>query len=340
MNDLAKKFVKNLPFLRHLFLERDQLRNERDRLTRERDSLKVEGEKLKRERDQEAREKNQLKAKLDLLRVHPGHFYSPIPSIEEIRAREKEIFDHIPREMAEIDLNEEQQLCLLEELKKYHEDLPFDAHKKEGLRFYYDNSAFRYGDATVLFCMIRHMQPKRIIEVGAGHSSCAILDTNEFFFDNSISCTFIEPHAELFLSLVKESDKSGIELIQKKLQNVDPDSFLDLSEGDILFIDSSHVCKTDSDVNHLFFEVLPRLKSGTYVGFHDIFYPLEYLKEWIYEGRAWNEIYLLRAFLQYNDAFKIQFFNHFLYRFHKDALESALPLCINGCGSTIWLRKA
>ena len=55
--------------------------------------------------------------------------------------------------------------------------------------------------------------------------------------------------------------------------------FEKLEENDILFIDSSHVSKMDSDVNFLFFEILPRLKSGVYIHFHDVFYPFIYPKE-------------------------------------------------------------
>jgi hypothetical protein len=196
--------------------------------------------------------------------------------------------------------------------------------------------------------MIRHARPRRVIEVGSGHSSCALLDTNERFFNHSIACTFIEPYPQLLTSLIRDEDRDRITLLTRNLQDVDPAVFLELSANDILFIDSSHVSKTNSDVNRIFFEVLPRLKSGVYIHFHDIFYPFEYPKEWVYQGRAWNEAYVLRAFLQHNDRFEIQLFNSFLERFHRNTLAREMPLCLRHSkqsmvptsAQSIWLKKS
>jgi len=269
----------------------------------------------------------------------PGHFYSPMPSLREIRRREREIFDVLPGELAGVDLNEAAQLHLLDELAEYYGDLPFHEQKTEGSRYYFENPTYSYTDATVLYCMIRHLRPKRIIEVGSGFSSSAILDTNELFFEEAIACTFIEPYPKLLGSLLKEEEKKSVEIIPEKLQDVDPAAFDALSSGDILLIDSTHVTKTGSDVNRVLFEILPRLKQGVYVHFHDVFYPFEYPKEWVYRRIAWNEAYILRAFLQYNRAFEIAFFNSYLRRMHADRFVKAMPVCLKDKGGSIWLRK-
>ncbi len=125
---------------------------------------------------------------------------------------------------------------------------------------------------------------------GSGYSSCLILDTNELFFDNAISCTFIEPYPGRLLSLLKEEDQKHYQLIQKNLQDIELTSFKELSPNDILFVDSTHVSKTNSDVNYLLFNILPSLNSGVLIHFHDIFYPFEYPKKWVYEGRAWKKM--------------------------------------------------
>jgi hypothetical protein len=187
--------------------------------------------------------------------------------------------------------------------------------------------------------MLRYAKPKRIIEIGSGYSSCVILDTNELFFNNSIQCTFIEPVPELLLSLIKENDRKRINLLPERLQDIEISEFSSLSEGDILFIDSSHVSKINSDVNYIFFQILPNISNGIYIHFHDIFYPFEYPKEWIYEGRAWTESYLLRAFLQYNNSFDIVYFSSFLQHFYKDYLKKEIPLCLKNEGGSIWIRK-
>jgi hypothetical protein len=187
--------------------------------------------------------------------------------------------------------------------------------------------------------MIRHLRPRRIIEIGSGHSSCVTLDTNERFFGDSIATTFIEPYPELLLSLVTPRDRERIKLIPMRLQDVPLSEFEALESGDILFVDSTHVSKVGSDVNRLFFDVLPALRAGVHVHIHDVFYPFEYPKEWIYGGRSWSELYLLRAFLQYNEPFRIVLMNTFLEHFHEAFFRERMPLCLENLGGSIWLRK-
>jgi hypothetical protein len=268
----------------------------------------------------------------------PGHFHSPIPNLAEVREHEEQIFA-IPSEIEGVDLNESEQLRLLEDLKQYYVDLPFAPEEKPGLRYYFENTKFSYGDAIILYNMIRHLHPKKFVEVGSGFSSCVALDTNELFFKNGIACTFIDPYPEYFLHLLKPGDQTRIELLNKRVQEVELDKFSSLSAGDILFVDSSHVSKIGSDVNHLFFSILPRIPEGVYVHLHDIFYPFEYPKQIVYDGIAWNEAYLLRAFLQYNRAFRIVFFNTFLSIFHKSEFFCAMPLCEKNPGGSIWLKR-
>jgi hypothetical protein len=278
--------------------------------------------------------------KQNALFVSPGHFYSPIPSIAEIKNNEEKIFGNIPRNIEGVDLHQEEQLKLLTQLLDYYKQLPdYKPEPQIGLRYYYQNSEYKYCDAILLFCMIMHLKPKRIIEVGSGYSSCLILDTNEIFFNNSIITEFIDPYPQRFLSHIKESDRSRIELRPSPLQDVEIDMFESLQANDILFIDSTHVCMTYSDVNRIFFEILPRLSSGVYIHFHDIFYPFEYPKKWVYEGRAWNEAYLLRAFLQYNQTFQIALMNTYMEYYFDTFFRENMPLCLNAKGGSIWIRK-
>jgi predicted O-methyltransferase YrrM len=271
--------------------------------------------------------------------VPPGHFYSPVPSLDEVRRDEKKIFN-IPEEVAGVDLNLQEQLLTLAALAEFYKDLPFHAEKTAGLRYWFENSMYSYSDAICLYAMIRHLKPRQIIEVGSGYSSCVMLDTNELFFDQRISCTFIEPNPREFLSLLKEGDLQTIDLVPSRLQEVSLDRFKSLSANDILFIDSSHVSKVGSDVNYLIFEILPVLPSGVYVHFHDVFYPFEYSKQWICDlGIAWNEAYLVRSFLQYNTAFRIAFFNTYLEHLHEERFKELMPLCLNNKGGSLWLRK-
>ena len=268
-----------------------------------------------------------------------GHYYSPFPPIDEIRENEDKIFGEPPRNLPAINLNEEKQLSLLHELKDYYNSFPFKVELEPGWRFCLGNPSYSYSDAVFLYLMIMRLKPKRIIEVGCGYSSCEILDINEKYFDNSIDCTFIDPFPELMLSLLKPGDSERSKIIHSKLQEVDLSEFSGLEEKDILFIDSTHVSKVYSDVNYTFFEILPSLKSGVYINFHDIFFPFEYPKVWIYERRAWSESYLMRAFLQYNESFEIAMFNSMMERYYKEFFENNMPLCTQGGGQSIWIRK-
>jgi hypothetical protein len=76
-----------------------------------------------------------------------------------------------------------------------------------------------------------------------------------------------------------------------------------------------------------------------YVHIHDIYFPFEYPKEWVYQGRAWNEGYMMRAFLQYNRAFDIIFFNAFFALRYPETLAARMPLCAVNPGGGLWLRK-
>jgi len=271
--------------------------------------------------------------------VPPGHFYSPIPDPDELKKREANIFDRSQQVLAGINLNTEDQLELMSRFKSFYQEIPFTVQKTEGNRYYFENNFYSYSDAIFLYCVIRHFKPKSIIEVGSGFSSFCILDTNEKFFGGSIRCQFIEPYPDRLYSRLKPGDKEVIEITETKLQDVDLYYFEKLAANDLLIVDSTHVAKTGSDVNRIFFEILPHLKKGVLIHFHDIFYPFEYPKEWVYEGRSWNESYLLRAFLQYSNCFKVLLFNTYLEQFYEEIFRVDFPLCLKNPGGSIWLRK-
>ena len=117
--------------------------------------------------------------------------------------------------------------------------------------------------------LLRAWRPSRIIEVGSGYSTLLIADVARRFLDGTTRITAIEPYPRPFLA------KIGVELIEARVQDVPPAVFDVLERGDVLFIDSSHVAKTCSDVNHLFFEILPRLKPGVRIHVHDVFLPAD-----------------------------------------------------------------
>lgn len=270
----------------------------------------------------------------DYARVRPfNHYESPYPDIVQIHKREKEIFSR-DKEVLDIDFNISQQLKLVKKMEQL--DLPgwTDTANENGYRYYYNNNWFGKGSADALCYMMRIVKPRKIIEIGSGYSTSVMLDTNEIYFDNKISITSIEPRADRLKALLKETD--NIKICECDMQEVPVSYFEQLEENDILFIDSSHVSRIDSDVNRVFFEILPRLKQGVYIHFHDIIYPFIYPKAWIYEGRAYTEAYLLRAFLMNNCVYSIQFFGNMLRHKYNNEIPDNLKEC--GSGS-IWIKK-
>jgi predicted O-methyltransferase YrrM len=271
----------------------------------------------------------------------PGHYYSPIPDYEEVLSKSQVLFDSYVIERPGIDLKRDAQLELVDFFSNYYKEIPFPSRPGENTRYYYANTWFSSADAITLYSVLRHYRPGRVVEIGSGFSSAAMLDTNDVFLDKEIHFTFIEPHPQRLLNLFDHEDKGKHIVLQKRVQDVTLEIFRTLSANDILFVDSSHVVKIGSDVAHIFFDILPVLKPGVIVHFHDIFWPFEYPKEWLLERpdcRAWNEAYFLRAFLQFNSEFEIMYFNSFLAECHADLLREKIPLGLNG-PSSLWLKK-
>jgi hypothetical protein len=274
------------------------------------------------------------------LRFAPaGHFYSPLPDLAEVAARSAVLFRPEIPTCPGINLREHAQLALLEQLSAFYAELPFPQTPDHTTRYYYENDFFSYGDAIVLYAMLRYQRPQRVIEIGSGFSSAVMLDVNDRFFDASIQFTFIDPYPARLLQLLRRNDRQTQTILPQPIQEVSLDSFHSLAAGDIVFIDSSHVVKIGSDVAHLLYHVLPALPAGVIIHFHDILWPFEYPQAWVYEGRAWNEAYVLRAFLQYNDTFEIVYFNSYMGYHHADIVHEKMPLCSKNPGGSLWLRK-
>lgn len=270
--------------------------------------------------------------------VPPGHFYSPFPDLDDYGRRAAGLRDP-DRPVVGVDLHEDEQLALLDVLAGIlaDADLVEQPDPTGRRRYRLDNPAYAHGDGTVLHAMLRRLRPKRIIEVGSGHSSALILDTVERWLPGT-EVTFVEPFPALVEGLLHPGDERRVTILRAPVQDVDPEVFAALGAGDVLFVDSTHVAKAGSDVNHLFFEVLPRLPVGVWVHLHDVFFPFEYPEAWVREGRAWHEAYLLRAFLTFNPHFAVRWFQDMLWARHRAALER-LPWVATNPGANIWVER-
>ena len=267
-----------------------------------------------------------------------GHFYSPIPDLGELQGREAEVFDRSRLHVPGIDVRADDQLALLPAFAGYVAEQPFTEQPADGRRYGFDNDFFSFGDGLALYCWLRHLRPRRFIEVGSGWSSALTLDVNDHFLDGTLECTFIEPYPERLHSLLRDTDSGRAQVIQQPLHAVPASVFDALQPRDVLFIDSTHVSRIGSDVNRLLLDVVPTLPPGVIVHIHDVFWPFEYPEEWVFEGRAWNEDYVLRALLVENQHLRIRWFNDYLRQHHAEAVSAAMPLWARQTGASIYLE--
>ncbi len=271
--------------------------------------------------------------------VPPGHYYSPIPSKEDVSAHLQRLSQKKNIALSGIELNSKLQVKFLKKISAYLEAPPFAAEAPCSTRYYFNNPDFCRSDAFLMYGMAKYLRPKRIIEIGSGIQTGLIVDINEREFGGKIlhSCICGEENAAK--AFLRQGDSSYVQVIEKKIQDVDLDIFSGLKANDILFVDSTHVSKFGSDVNCILFEILPILAKGVYVQFHDIFYPFEYPVDWVQAGRAWNENYLIRAFLQNNRNFEISLFIDYLRQCKSDEVKDVVPMFLRVGGGSMWLRK-
>jgi hypothetical protein len=284
----------------------------------------------------------------DWMRPHlnNGGFYSPIPDLNNLNVdylvtlgTNSFMNESATKILPGIEMRIESQKKLIKKLSKYYDDIPFTENKTQNCDYYFENSNYSYGDAITYYSIIRYLKPKRIVEIGSGFSSTVSLDINRLFFSNNIRQSFIEPYPDLLNSLNTFGLPSSATILDNVLQRVDISIFRELKRNDILFIDSSHVSKFGSDVNKIIFEILPIINKGVWIHFHDVFPGFEYPREWVLDGRFWNESYLLRAFLQYNSSFRVELSTPVIGVTCYDYLKINMPLFLKNTGGGLWISK-
>ncbi len=256
------------------------------------------------------------------LHVTPNHYYEPIPDTSTLSNK---LWQKCS-ELIGIDINEQAQINLLSEFDlKYKEEFNRFPENKTTCPYQYfiNNGYFGEIDGEILYCMIRHFKPKKIIEIGSGYStymSAQAIIKNKTDCGHETELVSIEPYPN---KVIKSGFPGLSHLISRKLQDVSLSDFTSLEENDILFIDSSHVLKIDNDVQYEYLDILPRLKKGVIIQIHDIFLPEEYPREWVFNlYRFWNEQYLLQAFLAFNESFKVLWAGNYMCLNNTDQVES------------------
>nr|WP_294523454.1 class I SAM-dependent methyltransferase [uncultured Rhodopila sp.] len=265
-----------------------------------------------------------------------GHYYSPVVDPDIARPYVARNRNLPPGALSGIDVDPAPMLGFWRRNRAAMVAAPFGSG---GGRYSYIND-YPPMDATVLYAMICEIKPRRIIEIGCGHSTLCMLDAADRAGLADLELTCIDPDSKRLLNLLRPGDVSRINLMHLPVQDVSLDLFASLSAGDILFIDSAHVLKTGSDVHFELFEILPALPAGVFIHFHDVVYPFEYPDGFIFErGYSWNEAYALRAFLMYNERFRIIFWGSLFAHVYPYEVGSVSPEFLLNTGGSIWIRK-
>jgi len=272
-------------------------------------------------------------------------FMSPLPSVSHLKGSIDRWYH--PSALGGIDHDiEKMKANLLSLLSRYlgeFSTIPaYERLQKEGFGPGYSSL-----DALTLYMMIRHLKPRRYIEVGSGLSTyyCSLAAEKNASEGDPLHITCIEPYPYQMLYTIP-----GIQVISKEVQDVEISLFQQLQNNDVLFIDSSHIVKIDGDVPFLFLEVLPILNVGVVIHVHDIPYPYNFPyppELWIF-GRTWpvfwNEAMILQAFLCFNNKFRLEMSTPLIRYLDETFLKKNVPTYESvdqnpHTFSSIWLKR-
>ena len=267
-----------------------------------------------------------------------GHYHSPVVDPATIKDYYARSCNETVDDLAGIKINQDEMVAFWDASLPFIRTTPFTEAKDPARRFFYEGSPYPWGDAIMLRAMIGYYRPRRVIEIGSGFSTACMLDSADECSHDGMDVTCIEPFPDRLHKLLRPSDYKRVEIIPALVQDVALERFDLLDAGDMLFIDSTHVLKTGSDVHYEFFSILPRLRPGVLIHVHDCPFPFEYPEKWVFElNYSWNEAYALRALLMYSDRFLIKFWNGALARYYRSKIEADYPDFLRNAGTSIWL---
>jgi hypothetical protein len=274
-----------------------------------------------------------LAGRVDLV---PADIYSPVPKAHELPPG----FFETPSELRGIDWDLDRQLRFVEtELGHYVRELDVPVRDPgEPGRFFIDNGLYEAVDAHFTYAMVRRLRPKRIVELGSGYSTLLLAAAVRANATDGVE-TRLESYDPYPTGIVP-ADLPGLAALRRvKAEALDLRELESLGEGDVLFVDTTHVVRTGGDVNAIVLRVLPSLAPGVHVHFHDVFLPYEYHRAWVEDGPWWTEQYLLQAFLALNPAYEVVVGAHALLRERPDRLRELVPALEDDQPSSFWIRR-
>jgi hypothetical protein len=160
--------------------------------------------------------------------------------------------------------------------------------------------------------MILDVGPPRIVEVGCGYSTL-VARRAIGYAGLPTKLAVVDPAPRTDVGLAAD------EIVTSPVEDSGLDR-RDWTENDILFIDSSHICRARGDVPFLFCRVLPKLPAGVVVHVHDVFIPYDYPTN--YDERCYSEQYLLHCVLSGSSRYSTILSTHYLSRHHPQAMQA------------------
>jgi hypothetical protein len=251
--------------------------------------------------------------------VTPVHFYFPVPNLKTLEASK-----WMPSDRPGIDFDIPGALSRLSRWMAYHDEWTF-SHADQPYNYHYNNGFFETVDAEIAYSIVREAKPARIIEIGGGNSTRLLATAlrKNALEEHPGTLISIEPHPD---PVLRKGFPGLTELAMAHVQDMPLQIFDTLEAGDILFVDSSHVVSIGSDVVHEILSILPRLKPGVIIHFHDIFLPAEYPKKFVMKNLCfWGEQYMLEAFLSFNSKFRVLWGSSAMQFHHPEVLAAAFP---------------
>lgn len=266
----------------------------------------------------------------------PARFYSDIPTVKEI-VSSYEYKDDEPPYLDETIFDQQYMLNFLQELMRYAGEFSpsVDGDPKNPKGFYWNNTAFSGSDAMSYYCMIRHLKPQVILEVGSGYSTLVAAEAVRQNGEGEIIC--IEPYPMEFVRDIQQVQS----IVKEKVENVDLSFFNEvLGDGDILFIDSTHTVKAGSDCLYLYLKVIPHLASRITIHAHDIFLPEPYPMAWRLEKHIyWSEQYLLLALLLDSCTYRVLYGSNYHRLLNHDQLKQLMGEKASVGGGSFWFVR-
>jgi predicted O-methyltransferase YrrM len=277
--------------------------------------------------------------KVPFMNHPPGHFFSPVVDPDTVRPYYEASMAVQPEDIGGIDFRLGAMKAFWLQNQEFIRATPFGEAPTPGNRYSSQGGPYPIGDAITLRAMIGHYKPKKIIEIGSGFSTACMLDAAEHAGLKDLHITCIDPDFTRLRSLLKPGDEERLELHERVVQGMPLEPFSKLQANDILFIDSTHVLKTGSDVHYELFYILPLLKPGVIVHFHDCRFPLEYSPKQVFEKNySWNEVYAVRALLMYSNRFRVVFHNSLFCQREEELVRETIPACLRNPGSGLWIE--